>query len=256
MNKLLFTALIMIISSITVFAAEKQNPCKGKDIEWLKKHIPVPRSVIASKKNVNGMCEIILNAKNKMLSIYATNEFIVTGKMYKDKVRVTDATLNILKKDITKNNIGGLKNATAFTYTPENPSGKVLYMLTDPLCPYCSKAAKEIKDVADETGVTIKTVLYTVHDEDGEKKCKKAICNNMSFEEYINTDWNTEKTDDISCDKADKLLEKAEEIASKLGVPSVPAFIFEDGQRVAGTNIDKIAAILKQDSSLAASNHQ
>ena len=245
---LLLMTVFMFITSIC-FA---KKPCKGKDIDWLRKHIPIPVSTIESKKSVNGMCEIILKAGTQFIPVYAGKDFVLAGEMFQEKIRKTEATLNSIKTKIAKNSTEELNKAVAFTYTPENSTGKSIYMITDPLCPYCSKAAIGIKKIADETKTNIKVILYTVHGEDGIKKCEKAICNNYSFEKYINTDWKSEKVEEINCDSADELMKTAATVAQKIGITGVPAFVFEDGKQIAGGNLDKIRAKLSKSVKIAA----
>ncbi len=242
-------AIIIMVSFLLIQNAtskeSKKGVCSDVTIEKLQKHVPIPNGEIESMREKNGLCEIILNIQGQYVPIYAKDEFVVAGEMFQDRKQITQEKINELKAVAIKENIAELDNATSITYTPKNAGKRKFYMITDPLCPYCNTAASNIKTILDENKVTLKTILYTVHGDEGKKKIKTAICKKFSLEQYADGKWKTEKNETGACKEAEDLIAKGIEITQKIGITGVPAFIFEDGQIVSGANLGKINEILK-----------
>lgn len=253
MKKMMVVSLVVAIAAFTIITSQKassnekgKSVCSGISIESIQKHVPIPNGNIESMKEENGLCEIIFNIGGQYVPIYANEKFVVAGEMYQFKKQITEERIGALKAEVIKKNIDGLNQATAITYKPKGAGERSLYMITDPLCPYCNTAASNIKTIMDNNKVTLKTILYTVHGEEGTKKINTAICKKFSFDQYADGKWKTEKNESAECKDSEALNKKASEIAQKIGITGVPAFIFEDGQIVSGANLIKINEILQK----------
>lgn len=255
MKKFVIIGIIAIITAVSTHVlADNKNVCDGKNIEWLQKHVPVPpQCTIESINPVNGMCEIILKTGPQLIPLYVKDDFVLAGEMYQNKTQVTEEKLTKLKKVAIKDNITDLDNATAFTYTARgsavNP--KTVYMITDPLCPYCSQASEKIKNIIDKNKAVLKTILYTVHGKEGQKKVNEAVCRKFDFEKYSSSDWKKE-SENITCERSENLRKKTTDLAQKIGITGVPVFVFEDGRMVSGANMAQVELFLKESNNLTA----
>lgn len=258
MKKIMVVSLVIAIATFTLITSKKassnekgKSVCTGITIESIQKHVPIPNGNIESMKEENGLCEIILNIGGQYVPIYANDQFVVAGEMYQFKKQITEERIGALKAEVIKKNMDGLNKATAITYKPKGAGDRSLYMITDPLCSYCNTAASNIKTIMDKNKVTLKTILYTVHGEEGEKKINTAICKKFTFDQYADGKWKSEKNEPPECKESEELSKKAKEIAQKIGITGVPAFIFEDGQIVSGANLVKINELLQKENLLS-----
>jgi thiol:disulfide interchange protein DsbC len=178
----------MVIFFSTSFAQGK-NPCDNIDLTWLKKHSPIPPGQMVSKHNLGSLCEIILKFGNEYVPVFAGDDFITAGEMLKNRKQVTKAKIDAFKAEGLRSLIPQLDSVVAMAYTPTENNNHKIYMITDPLCPYCNTAAEKIIPLADAYGVIIKTVLYSVHGLEGEQKSMEAICRNFSLSQYADKAW-------------------------------------------------------------------
>ena len=167
------------------------------------------------------------------------------GEMIKHRKQVTLAKINTLKADEFKKLLPRLDSVAAITYTPEKEPTRKVFMITDPLCPYCNLAAKKIVPLADRLGVEVKAVLYSVHGEKGEQKSVEAICKKMSLNQYAEEEWKRLPfLEDYRCKEGEKLINDTRDIIMKTGITGVPVFITDTGQFVNGANMAAVEALL------------
>lgn len=236
-NKVYYYVIIMTLFNLfftmgTTMAQGQDDPCYGKDVPWLRLHVPLPATEIMEETAVNGLCQIILKIQDEYVPVYAGEDFVLAGEMFKEKNPITQTTLEYYEYLAVRENLDSLKDVVAINYTPENAVGKSVYLVTDPLCPYCNMAGDFVKEVADEYGVSVNLVLMTVHGDSGVTKVREAICKEYDFDEYVESEWKTEESGNITCDEATTLIAATDNVAAKLGLSGVPAFILEDGQVV------------------------
>lgn len=235
-NVLTIVVFIAGVSASSTFAA-KENPCDNVTIEWMQSHVPIPPAKIISKTPESGLCQVVLQIGQEFVPTYTGKNFVLAGEMFRGRVQVTESKILGLKKEMMSKNMDELETVVAMAYTPETSVGKSVYFLTDPLCPYCSRAGKQLKALADRTGVTFKVVFANVHGQKGEDKIKEAICGEYDFVKYNSDDWKRTTPQNIQCAAADDLWPRSQGVVGKIGLKGVPAFITEDGDFVSGANI-------------------
>jgi thiol:disulfide interchange protein DsbC len=105
-----------------------------------------------------------------------------------------------------------------------NPSGKtVVYMFTEPDCPYCKEARKKLNTYTGEYRVIVKHFpLESIHSE----AKKKAIAEQAGWLKKTRKDL--AKDSDILA-LARKIVEEDMEEARKAGIEGVPTYLMEDG---------------------------
>ncbi len=242
MKKINAIAIVMMFMTVFVAAAATADDsiCDSVDMEWIRTHVPVPPAKIIEKAPLNGLCQVILDIQGQLVPVFTGKNFVLAGEMFQDKQQMTQNKINDLKTAAIKESMDKLKTVVSMSYAPANANGKVVYMLTDPLCPYCSQAGDQLKDIADETGATFKLILANVHGEAGEKKVKEALCKNFTFDQYIASEWKQTPPEEFECEKADTFWVESSKVVSGLGVRGLPAFITMDGQMVSGANMPAV----------------
>ena len=245
MRKCICLVLTIVLGLISFCFAEENNPCDKVDMAWLRTHSPIPQGEIVSKNNMGSLCEIILQIGNEYVPVFSSDDFIIAGEMFKNRKQVTAAKIDALKAERFKKIFPELDSVVSITYKPEKIIHRKIYMITDPLCPYCNMAAKKIIPLADKFGVEVRAVFYSVHGENGEQKAVEAICKKMSLNQYAEEDWKTLPfIEDYRCKEGEALIDATKEIIRKTGITGVPVFISDTGQFVNGANMAAVEALL------------
>jgi len=243
MKKIIILMLVLMGGSQILPGAgtAEEDACQGIDMKALQKHLPIGSHEIVSKRSVNGLCEVVMKIRNSYVPVYANKDFVIAGKMFKNRNHITNKTLEKLKKNNFMKNIKLINKAVAFTYKPEKQSGRFVYMFTDPLCPHCHDAESEVKKMADESGVAVHTLLTSVHGKKGTEKCIEAVCRSFGLDNYSSIKWKLEKnSDNFQCQRGKDINAMAETASDMLGIEGVPAFFMDDGTYVSGADMQAL----------------
>lgn len=223
--------------------------CDPITIETMKRHIPTPQAEIISKREVMGMCEVILKIGAENVPVYATDKFVLAGELFSEKKQITRETLDKLEglaaeenKKIFYQIRPKLDAFAGITYTPKGKVKHRLYMFGSPLCGYCTKASREIQPILDETGTEL--VILLQGGGDARTKSIQAICSKVDLQGYNSRKWETASID--NCKSAEKKVDGASEVASQLHIRGVPTFFVDDGTMVIGANLPELKRILQQ----------
>ncbi len=242
-----------LLIKIMVFSGElNSETCKEVTGEVIKKHLALDEFSIVSKRELNGLCELIINSDNRYITFYGNRNFLISGEMYEDGVSLTESMLYDVNKSALKNSISEIENCAVFSYSPSKLKTEItLYMFTDPLCPFCNRIGGEIKDLSDRLGFKVKVLLLNVHGEKGREKCIEAVCRNsvnpaFNFIEYNKAEWKkTDTKKEFICPIGIELVDKTEKLSEKLGIDSVPFFFINDGRHVSGASIEDVELLFK-----------
>ena len=243
----LFTA--MIGTCMAADRSDKPDACEDITVQALKSQVPLPPATILSKREVNGVCEVILDIRGQMVPVYAGKNFVIAGEMYQARKQVTQNQLNRLKAK----RFGSLKTevekCVAMTLKPKGKTViQTVYMITDPVCPFCHRAETRLKEFAESYGAEFKMVFNSVHPPVGRQKAIEAVCRKLSATEYLKGTWKNEnKTQQYQCFKGTELIKRSESLARKLGVRGVPVFFLENGESVVGANMPALARALSKE---------
>ncbi|MDQ7031707.1 MAG: thioredoxin fold domain-containing protein [Desulfonauticus sp.] len=261
MKRIVFITLIFWGFSLGIgFSLDCNNINKQDIIRHLPKNAFTKsffsKAKIASKRKIKDMCEVILELSNRFYTCYLTKDFLIIGQMYSNGKSISKPVIEKLKLKQTKetekeffNQRKNLDKFAAIVYKPSPTAQKVLYMFTDPLCPFCHKAETKIKQIVDKYNVILKIILYPVHPIIGPKKAIEAICRNFDLKQYLSQQWKKEKENDIEkyqCNKGKKILETSKEIGDKLNIRGVPTFLLDNGTKIIGANLIQLESALKE----------
>ncbi len=246
----IFVFFMLLVLSPDVFAA---SVCTHVDMDWLSQQAPLPRQAkIVYKKDQGEVCEVVLALDGKLVPIYAGNDFLLVGKLFRDKKFITGETLDALgdvarrerikanekkalekekRKAYFKKNIKVLEDLTLFSFKPDG-ADKFLYVVTDPNCSYCKKLMPDLEILAMENSLEIKVILFPVLGSKSRDMAVQAICEKYSYEEYGQIQYKPAS----GCSQAEVLLEKTMPFFSEIGLSFVPVVISGDGTWVVEGN--------------------
>lgn len=223
------------------------DTCQEITPDIIKKHLSLDEFSVTSKRELNGLCELIISTENRFITLYGNKSYMISGEMYENGISLTERKLYDVNKSILKNGVREAEGCVVFSYSPaEVKTETILYMFTDPLCPFCNRIGGEIKALSDRLGFKVKVLLLNVHGEKGREKCIEAVCRNYSdpsfnFSEYNKPEWKKSDTKkEFICPKGSELVDKTEKLSEKLGIDSVPFFFINDGSHVSGASIEDV----------------
>jgi len=241
-------AIAASLSIIMIFPGVSQgDTCQDVTPEVIKKHLSLEEFSVVARRELNGLCELIIKTENRLVPFYGNKSFLISGEMYQNGVSLTESTLYDQNRAVLKNSLKEVEANAVFTYSPQELKIQTtLYMFTDPLCPFCNRIGGEIKELSERLGFRVKVLLLNVHGEKGRAKCIEAICRNaadplFNFTEYNKPEWKKGDADKaFNCLKGNELVDKTEKLSEKLGIDSVPFFFIEDGRHVSGASIEDV----------------
>jgi len=227
-------AALLFLGMSTTGIASTSNPCSGVNIDFLRKHVPVPPAEIVSKRPTDGgLCEVILKINEEYVPVYTGSTFVIAGEMFKNRHQVTQERIAKLKAENFVKLRKEADKLVAFVYKPKGKIKHTLYMFTDPVCPFCHKAEENIKQIADEYHTQVKFIFFPVHIPAGREKAIEPVCRKLDAETYLKGDWKKDSdknSDKYQCEKGKKLLEDSARLARRLGIRGVPTFFLENGK--------------------------
>jgi len=239
--------LVLFATAATVYGGSLCKEDNKTILSTLNKHVPIPPARIVSKREVYGLCEIILEIRGEFVPVYATDQFVLAGELFCKRHPVTQEKIRKIQEKLFISMRPELDKVVAMIYRPDTEKIQhTLYMITDPACPYCHLAEAGIREIAKEHNAVLKVVFFPVHLPEGKEKAIEAICRKLNFQAYIKDNWRREgKTEQHQCEKGKKLLKKSIALGKRLGIRGVPTFYLDNGKKTVGANkglIEKLFA--------------
>lgn len=225
------------------------DPCSEIDLSAISKILKgdsLSGASVVSREPIKdlGLCEVILKTQTgQYLPCYVSGDSMILGHLYNDGQNISQNKTTQIRKSVFLSLKSKLNRVVAFKYRPRITKTNV-YMITDPLCPYCHKVESRIKELANKYNAQINVILYSVHGPYGEKKCVEAVCRNFTLDEYQKDSWRKRNTDNYQCEKGDLLIENAKKVIHQIGIGGVPTFILDDGRSVSGADLTALTKLL------------
>jgi thiol-disulfide isomerase/thioredoxin len=242
-SSLVFITAILLLAGNTFsqeLAAIPKNPCDGV-FQQIEEHAFLPDQFsVISKQSIDNLCEVILEANKKYLTLYVSENYVLVGDIFKNHKALTKRAIDEIEGRVVLENRQQLEECVAVSYTPSDRNlNRSIYMVSDPDCHFCGMANDEIIYLSERYGFNIKVILYPLGDE---SKSAAVACRQMTFEEYTSEEFASEKIQkDSVCESGIELVEKSKQIAKTIGINAVPTFIFaETGQKIAGADMKKL----------------
>lgn len=178
---------------------------------------------------VKGVCEatVSLGAQKRVIYTDSKGKYIINGQIFRvaDRTNVTRETIQELNR-FTPVQLKALDNLVAF----EKGTGKTLYFVTDPMCPYCKKAEKVLEQLIDEGKVKVKFLLFPLRFHRGAKEqCISIICDKKGLEGL-----KSQYRSNNQCEAGKKQVEDTVKFLQQKGITGTPTYIFPDGRYHSG----------------------
>lgn len=246
--------LLIVFVLLGLYGGVSAEPiCTHIDMAWLARQAPLPEDArIVHKKDQGNLCEVVLALEGDLVPVYAGKDFLLVGKLFKNRKFITGETLDSLeevareerlkaderealdkekRKAVLQKNLKVLADLTLFSFKP-GKADRFLYVITDPNCSYCKKLLPELEILAMENHIEIRVILFPVLGSESREMAAQAICEKLSYEAYGKMKF----VPGAKCSQADLLLEKTMPFFSDAGFSFVPVVISGDGTWVVEGN--------------------
>ena len=235
---------ILLVSGVMIFQMHTRNPCENVTMDTINSHRPFPSASILSKRPVQGICEVLLQVGDKKIAVYARENFLITGELFRKKANLTTEGFELLTSRTFRELRGEIDQAVALRYTPEGDIRNTLYMFSSPDCPNCHKALIDLMPILDETNIELKILL--IAQGSSKAKAEKIACLKGDLETYLNEDvMGKEFNAAPACEEGEELLRRSTDLGIRLSIKSVPVFFTQDGLMIIGSNIEAVERLLK-----------
>jgi len=250
------STLIFISFSCKSGLMAVEGECSGGGIsERIRRNIPIDDFKIVNTRQLGAVCEVMVETDGRLLPFYLIEDSVLSGELWKNRVNMTSRWMkNHSKKNFLKN-IDKINSLASFTYTPQKISSKrVLYLFTEPLCPYCHEAGKYVYELSKKHGFAVKIIFYSVHGKEGQEKCVEAVCRNINsggkfnLKEYNEDGWRSKPiSSKNNCKKGRDLVKKTDEFGEKFGIEGVPLIYNDLGNSVEGLDKEGIKKLVLEE---------
>jgi len=231
------SAFLFIVGGFLFLIAKptQVDACKETD---LSRHVPIPPYEVESKREVFGLCEVIISIGGELIPVYAGRNFIIAGEMFSKREQITQKQMQKVREKFIKKRLSLIETLEYVSYKPEKAKG-YFYFVSDPDCPYCERAKAKVKELADKYRWEIRLIWYPLpFHKEAKPKAIAHLCENKTYEDYLKNDYGKKQ-----CERGKASVEKNLRVLSSI-VRGTPTFIFPDGEVVAGLNLKKLERVL------------
>ncbi len=190
---------------------------------------------------------LLLDPTGQMFTAYAleSNESVIVGTMY-------DAEGADLSSEVLNNYSLQLLESSDLWFSRGNPEAPYVYVVDDPMCPYCHQQYEVLKNAVDEGKLQIRHLLVGILGEQSQQKANKILESDdpsATFEEH-HARFDEGGIEGIAPNYNQKQrIETHNELMYQLGVRGTPAIFYRDSEgnshRVGGFTED-VASIFQR----------
>jgi len=224
-------------------------PSVNQAQQVVNKIFRVPLKVVDVKGTpIKGLCEMVASFNNRKIIFYIdeSGRYFLLGRGpfvnildLKTGQNITENELQELNK-LSEKQVHELDKYVAFTY---GTKGKVVYLFTDPECPFCQRLEPTLKKLADEGKIQVKVILFPLpFHRYAKKKAVAMVCQNIGWKGLRNNYWTPERMEKLEqwqCTKGEKLVNESIKIGQKYGVSGTPTIITQSGKKIVGALPEK-----------------
>lgn len=183
-----------------------------------------------SPSEVSGLCriQVKIGAQHHLLYADSRGDFLFTGNLFEVKTakNLTQETTQFLNR-LTPEEFRQLEPLTAFTL---GQGKKVVYLATDPQCPYCKQAEALLKKITAKEDLLVRFLLFPLDSHKGAREqCIATLCDHKGIEGFDSGYQSTNQ-----CAEGIKKVDSTIAFLQKKGISSTPTFIFSDGMNISG----------------------
>lgn len=176
------------------------------------------------------ICEVHVRVQNRDQIVYVgpKADFFLMGQLY-EASSGRNLTRSALET-ITRFSPAEMLKLTELIAFSLGRSGKVLYYVTDPQCPYCKEGAEILKKLVADSELQVKFLLFPLSSHKGAKEQSvSVICDGKSLTEF-ESGYRTEN----QCADGVLKIEQTIKLLNQKGITGTPTYIFPDGRYHSG----------------------
>jgi thiol:disulfide interchange protein DsbC len=227
-----FIGIVIAGAIVLPLSAEAQCQSTEKLEQGIRKVFPKLQFELIkiSPSEVSGLCriQIKIGAQNHLLYSDSRGDFLLAGNLYEVKTgkNLTQETSQFLNR-LSPEEVRQLEPLTAFTL---GQGKKVVYLVTDPQCPYCKQAEALLKKIATKEDLLIRFLLFPLDSHKGAREqCISTLCDHKGIEGFDSGYQSANQ-----CPEGIKKVDSTLAFLQKKGISSTPTFIFSDGIYISG----------------------
>jgi len=237
---ILAVSIIVTLWGCSAFTSSVSGGCPQKEKlqEGIHKTFPKLQFEITkiSPSEVKGLCQIQVKIEAQMHLLYADSQgdFVFTGNLHELKTgrNVTQETVQLLNR-LTPEELRQLEPLTAFIL---GQGKKVLFLVTDPQCPYCKQAESLLKKLVEKEDLQVRFLFFPLDTHQGAREqCIAILCDNKGIEGF-----DSGYQSGNQCPEGIKKVDNTIAFIQKKGINSTPTFIFMDGIYLVGLPSEEV----------------
>jgi thiol:disulfide interchange protein DsbC len=183
-----------------------------------------------SASDMPGFCQSQIKVGGQIYLLYFDHrgDFLFSGNLFdlrtgKNLTLETQQTANRLSPE----DMRYLETLSPFSL---GTGKKIVYLVTDPQCPYCKQAETLLKKMVAKEDLQVRWLMFPLDIHKGAKEqCISILCDNKGLEGF-----DTGYQSNNQCPEGIKKIETAMTFLQKKGINSTPTFIFSDGIHISG----------------------
>lgn len=228
-------APLLLVLVALVFGAQQSRAERCPSVKQVKRSAKITLNrnlevVAVTPSEVKGLCQvhIRLRGKNRVIYTDQRGEYLMTGQIFRvsDRTNITREALADLNR-LSREEMKQLDRLTAFTV---GKGKKLVYLITDPQCPFCKRAEDNIEPMIASGEITLKVLLYPLPFHKGAREeCISIICDETGME-GLKTRYRSEN----QCKLGIRKVEDTIGFLQKKGITGTPTYVFPDGRYHSG----------------------
>ncbi|MCB6183817.1 DsbC family protein [Leeia sp. TBRC 13508] len=245
-----FTLTTLAIACLTACGAGNAAPAPNKELDQVKKLVATKLTKVkvnaVSATPVAGVYEVVFNDEN-IVYVDSKVEHLFQGELIslKDKESLTanhqEALSKAAEEKRAKARVDVVKSFPIDqAIRVEKGNGKrVMYVFSDPDCPFCYKLEETLKEIDNVTVYTFLFPLAQLHP-DAPRKSALIWCASdraAAWQKWMDQpmeSWRAMKNLPDNKGTCDTPIQKIQELGNRLGVQGTPAIFFPDGTLMPG----------------------
>ncbi len=234
MNRKSSVVLIVVSLVLSCSAAFSFAQCPSKDV--VQKAVEVAfkqndvKVVNVTQGAVSCLCDVEVEQKGQKRMVYtdSAGQYLIAGQVLKasDGTNITQEAVSNLNR-LSVMEIAQLDKFVAFT---DGNKGKVVYLVTDPQCPYCQKAEAVLSEMVKKGEVQVKYILMPLPFHKGAKEESISIICDKKAIEGLKSRYRSEN----QCAEGIKKIDDGIAFLQQKGITATPTYIFTDGRFQSG----------------------
>jgi thiol:disulfide interchange protein DsbC len=229
---LFFLGLLLAWGTGLPFLGAAECPSSEKLQKGIKKIFPKLQFdlVKTGQSEMPGLCQTQIKVGNQIYVLYSDQrgDYLFSGNLFEIK----NGRNLTMETQQAANRLSPEDMRTLETLSPFSLGNgkKIVYLVTDPQCPYCKQAETLLKKFVAKDDLQVRFLLLPLDIHKGAKEqCISILCDNKGVE-GLDTGYQSNN----QCPEGVKKIENTIAFLNKKGISSTPTFIFSDGIFISG----------------------